>query len=163
VATVLDAGYRHIDTAFIYGNEVETGRAIAKSGVPREDVFLVTKLWNADQGYDNTLSAFDASLDRLGVDRLDLYLIDRPTPANNTFVDTFEAFAHLRDQGRISSISVSNFEPEHLRILIDATGIVPAVTRSSRIRCCRSGNCAKCMLSSVLPPRRGLRWGKDRC
>jgi 2,5-diketo-D-gluconate reductase A len=70
VATALDAGYRHIDTAFIYGNEVETGRAIAKSGVPREDVFLVTKLWNADQGFDNTLSVFDASLDRLGVDRL---------------------------------------------------------------------------------------------
>ena len=70
VATALDAGYRHIDTAFIYGNEVETGRAIAKSGVPREDVFLVTKLWNADEGYDNTLSVFDASLDRLGVDRL---------------------------------------------------------------------------------------------
>ena len=84
-------------------------------------------------------------------------------PANNTFVDTFEAFAHLRDQGRISSIGVSNFEPEHLRILIDATGIVPAVTRSSCIRCCPSGNCAKCMLSSLLAPMRGLRWGKDRC
>jgi 2,5-diketo-D-gluconate reductase A len=129
VATALDAGYRHIDTAAAYGNETETGRAVATSGIPRDDVFVVTKLRNSDQGYDNTLAAFDASLRRLGVDRLDLYLIHWPMPAANTFVATFKAFAHLRDQGRISSIGVSNFEPEHLRILIDATGIVPAVNQ----------------------------------
>ena len=97
--------------------------------VPREDVYLTTKLWNADQGYDSTLAAFDASMDRLGVEYLDLYLIHWPMPAKNAFVDTFKAFAHLRDQGRISSIGVSNFEPEHLRILVDATGIVPAVNQ----------------------------------
>ena len=73
--------------------------------------------------------AFDASLERLGIDRLDLYLIHWPMPAKNTYVDTFKAFAHLHDQGRVSSIGVSNFEPEHLRILIDATGIVPAVNQ----------------------------------
>jgi 2,5-diketo-D-gluconate reductase A len=129
VATALDAGYRHIDTASIYGNEAETGRAIARSGVPRDDVFITTKLWNADQGYDSTLAAFDASLHRLGVERLDLYLIHWPMPAKNTFVDTFKAFAHLHDQGRVSSIGVSNFEPEHLQILVDATGIVPAVNQ----------------------------------
>jgi 2,5-diketo-D-gluconate reductase A len=129
VATALDAGYRHIDTAAAYGNEVETGRAVAKSGIPREDVFLVTKLWNADQGYDKTLAAFDASLRRLGIDHLDLYLIHWPMPAANAFIDTFKAFAHLRDQGRISSIGVCNFAPEHLRLLIDATGIVPAVNQ----------------------------------
>ncbi len=129
VATALAAGYRHVDTASIYGNEAETGRAIANSGVPRDDVFITTKLWNADQGYESTLAAFDASLDRLGVDHLDLYLIHWPMPAKNTFVDTFKAFAHLRDQGRVSSIGVSNFEPEHLRILVDATGIVPAVNQ----------------------------------
>jgi 2,5-diketo-D-gluconate reductase A len=129
VATALQAGYRHIDTAAAYGNEIETGRAIAGSGVPREDVFLVTKLWNADHGYDSTLAAFDASVDRLGVDYLDLYLIHWPLPAQNTFVETFKAFAHLRDRGRIRSIGVSNFEPEHLRILVDATGIVPAVNQ----------------------------------
>jgi 2,5-diketo-D-gluconate reductase A len=129
VATALDAGYRHVDTAAIYGNEAGTGRAIANSGVARDDVFITTKLWNADQGYESTLSAFDASLERLGVDRLDLYLIHWPTPAKNTFVETFKAFAHLHDQGRVSSIGVSNFEPEHLRILIDATGIVPAVNQ----------------------------------
>ncbi|MBU8829481.1 aldo/keto reductase [Mycolicibacterium goodii] len=129
VAAALQAGYRHIDTAAAYRNETETGRAIATSGVPRDDIFLVTKLWNSDQGYDATLAAFDTSVERLGVDYLDLYLIHWPVPANNNFVDTFKAFAHLRDQGRIRSIGVSNFEPEHLNTLIDATGIVPAVNQ----------------------------------
>jgi 2,5-diketo-D-gluconate reductase A len=129
VATALDAGYRHIDTAAGYANEREVGRAVANSGLPREDVFVVTKLWNADQGYDSTLAAFDASMDRLGFDYLDLYLIHWPVPEKNAFVDTFTAFAHLRDQGRIRSIGVSNFEPEHLRILVDGTGIVPAINQ----------------------------------
>ena len=129
VTAALQAGYRHIDTAAAYRNEAETGRALAKSGVPREDVFVVTKLWNSEQGYDSTLAAFEASVTRLGVDYLDLYLIHWPVPANNSYVDTFKAFAHLRDQGRIRSIGVSNFEPEHLNILIDATGIVPAVNQ----------------------------------
>ncbi len=129
VTAALRTGYRHIDTAAAYRNEPETGRGLANSGVPREDVFLVTKLWNSDQGYDSTLAAFDASLDRLGVDYLDLYLIHWPVPANNAYVDTFKAFAHLRDQGRIRSIGVSNFAPEHLTVLIDATGIVPAVNQ----------------------------------
>ena len=129
VTAALQAGYRHIDTAAAYRNETETGRALASSGVPREDVFLVTKLWNSDQGYDATLAAFDASVKRLGVDYLDLYLIHWPMPANNTYIDTFKAFAHLRDEHRIRSIGVSNFEPEHLRALIDATGIVPAVNQ----------------------------------
>lgn len=129
VTAALQAGYRHIDTAAAYRNEAETGRGLANSGVPREDVFLVTKLWNSDQGYDSTLAAFDASLDRLGVDYLDLYLIHWPVPANNAYVDTFRAFAHLHDQGRVRSIGVSNFEPEHLTVLIDSTGIVPAVNQ----------------------------------
>lgn len=129
VTAALQAGYRHIDTAAAYQNEVETGLALAGAGVPREDVFLVTKLWNGDHGYDATLAAFDASLSRLAVDYLDLYLIHWPVPAKNAYVDTFKAFAHLRDQGRVRSIGVSNFEPEHLKILIDATGIVPAVNQ----------------------------------
>jgi 2,5-diketo-D-gluconate reductase A len=133
VATALEAGYRHIDTAAAYGNEREVGRAATESGLPREDVYLVTKLSNADHGYANTLAAFDASMDRLGLsgsdEYLDLYLIHWPMPAKNAFVDTFKAFAHLRDQGRIRSIGVSNFEPEHLRILVDGTGIVPAVNQ----------------------------------
>lgn len=128
-AAALDAGYRHIDTAAAYGNEREVGQAVAKSGLAREDVFVTTKLWNSDQGYDSTLKAFDASMQRLGMDYLDLYLIHWPVPAKDAYVDTFKAFAHLRDQGRIRSIGVSNFEPEHLRKLIDGTGIVPAVNQ----------------------------------
>lgn len=132
VRAALEAGYRHIDTAAAYGNEAEVGRAVtdaAAAGVPRDDVYLVTKLWNADQGYDQTLRAFDASLAKLGVDHLDLYLVHWPMPERNTYVDTFRAFASLRDQGRVTSIGVSNFGPEHLRVLIDATGIVPAVNQ----------------------------------
>ncbi|KIU13773.1 oxidoreductase [Mycolicibacterium llatzerense] len=129
VSAALHAGYRHIDTAAAYGNEAGVGRAVAASGIPREDVYVVTKLWNSEQGYEKTLAAFDASIAQLGLDYLDLYLIHWPTPAQNLFVDTFKAFAHLRDQGRIRAIGVSNFEPEHLKLLIDATGIVPAVNQ----------------------------------
>ncbi|WP_418005970.1 aldo/keto reductase [Mycobacterium sp. PDNC021] len=129
VTAALHAGYRHIDTAAAYGNEAGVGRAVAASGIPREDVYVVTKLWNSEQGYEKTLAAFDASIAQLGLDYLDLYLIHWPTPAQNLFVDTFKAFAHLRDQGRIRAIGVSNFEPEHLKLLIDATGIVPAVNQ----------------------------------
>jgi 2,5-diketo-D-gluconate reductase A len=129
VSAALRAGYRHIDTAAAYRNERETGRAIADSDVPRDQLYVVTKLANADHGYDSTLAAFAASMDRLGLDYLDLYLIHWPQPGLNKFVETFEAFAYLRDQGRIRSIGVCNFEPEHLSVLIDATGIVPAVNQ----------------------------------
>ena len=129
VGAALRAGYRHIDTAAAYRNERETGRAVADSDVPRDQLYVVTKLANSDQGYDSTLRAFDASMDRLGLDYLDLYLIHWPQPALNKFVDTFKAFAHLRDQGHIRSIGVSNFEPEHLTVLTDAIGIVPAVNQ----------------------------------
>jgi 2,5-diketo-D-gluconate reductase A len=129
ISAALRVGYRHIDTAALYGNEQETGRAIADSDIPRAQLYVVTKLWNTDQGYDSTLRAFEASMDRLGLDYLDLYLIHWPQPALNKFVDTFKAFAHLRDQGRIRSIGVSNFEPEHLSFLIDGTGIVPVINQ----------------------------------
>ena len=133
MTAALESGYRHVDTAAAYRNERGVGQALAASGLPREDVYITTKLWNADQGYDATLRTFDASMDRLGMsgsdDYLDLYLIHWPLPEKNTFVDTFKAFANLRDQGRIRSIGVSNFEPEHLRILVDATKIVPSVNQ----------------------------------
>ncbi|MBJ7384433.1 MAG: aldo/keto reductase [Mycolicibacterium sp.] len=129
VSAALSAGYRHVDTAAAYGNEEGVGRAVAASGLQRDDVYVVTKLWNSEQGYDTTLRAFDASMTKLGLDRLDLYLIHWPMPEVNAFVDTFKAFAHLREQGRVTSIGVSNFEPEHLRTLVDATGIVPAVNQ----------------------------------
>ncbi|SPM37646.1 Aldo/keto reductase, related to diketogulonate reductase [Mycobacterium rhizamassiliense] len=129
VSAALRAGYRHIDTAAAYRNERETGRAVAESDVPRDQLYVVTKLANPDHGYDSTLAAFDASMDRLGLDYLDLYLIHWPQPALGKFVDTFKAFSHLRDQGRIRSIGVSNFEPEHLTVLVDAIGVVPAVNQ----------------------------------
>ncbi|MGW1744627.1 aldo/keto reductase [Streptomyces sp. NPDC002092] len=127
VATALEAGYRSIDTAAIYGNEEGTGKAIAASGVPRDDIFLTTKLWNSDHGYDATLRAFDASLDKLDVDYVDLYLIHWPTPARDNYVDTYKAFEKLHADGRIRAIGVSNFEPEHLERLIAETSVIPAV------------------------------------
>jgi 2,5-diketo-D-gluconate reductase A len=163
VGTALRTGYRHIDTAAMYGNERETGRAVAASGVPRDELYLVTKLWNADQGYESTLAAFDASMHRLGIEYLDLYLVHWPMAQRNKFVDTFKAFAHLRDQGRIRSIGVSNFEPEHLHVLIDATGIVPAVNQVELHPGCRRPRCGRSMPAWASRPRRGDRSGRDRC
>ncbi|MEZ3178762.1 aldo/keto reductase [Streptomyces pimonensis] len=129
VTTALEAGYRSIDTAAIYGNEEGTGRALAKSGVPREELFVTTKLWNSDQGYDSTLRAFDTSLSKLGLEYVDLYLIHWPTPARDRYVDTYKAFEKLLADGRIRAIGVSNFLPEHLDRLIAETSVVPAVNQ----------------------------------
>ncbi|MFI1015084.1 aldo/keto reductase [Streptomyces sp. NPDC020965] len=129
VATALEAGYRSIDTAAIYQNETGTGRAVTSSGLPREDLFITTKLWNSEQGYDTTLRAFDASLDKLGLDYVDLYLIHWPAPANDAYVDTYRAFEKILADGRARSIGVSNFLPEHLERLIEETSVVPAVNQ----------------------------------
>ncbi|WP_330460727.1 aldo/keto reductase [Streptomyces sp. NBC_00820] len=129
VATALEAGYRSIDTAAIYGNEEGTGKAIAASGLVREDIFVTTKLWNSDQGYDATLRAFDTSMRKLGLDYLDLYLIHWPLPSRDNYVDTYKAFEKLYSEGRIRAIGVSNFHPEHLRRLIAETSVVPAVNQ----------------------------------
>ncbi|MET8576962.1 aldo/keto reductase [Streptomyces sp. NPDC005012] len=129
VATALEAGYRSIDTAAAYGNERGTGKAVAASGIPREEVFVTTKLWNSDQGYDSTLRAFDTSLKKLGLDYVDLYLIHWPMPMRGTFVETYKAFEKLYADGLIRAIGVSNFLPEHLRTLMDATSVVPAVNQ----------------------------------
>jgi 2,5-diketo-D-gluconate reductase A len=129
VAAALEAGYRHIDTAKLYDNEEEVGAAIATSGLPREEVFVTTKLWNGDQGYDSALKAFDASLERLGFDYVDLYLIHWPTPARDRYVDTWRAFEKIAAEGRARAIGVSNFQVPHLQRLIDETGTVPAVNQ----------------------------------
>lgn len=129
VATALEAGYRSIDTAAAYGNEEGTGKAIASSGLPREDLFVTTKLWNNEHGYDSTLRAFDASMEKLGLDHLDLYLIHWPLPAKDKYIDTYKAFEKLHADGRVRAIGVSNFTPEHLRRLIDATSVIPAVNQ----------------------------------
>ncbi|WP_116244729.1 aldo/keto reductase [Nocardiopsis sp. FIRDI 009] len=129
VTTALEAGYRSIDTAKLYANEAGVGRAVAQSGLPREDLFVTTKLWNDDQGFDRTLKAFDASLDRLGTDYVDLYLIHWPTPARDLYVETWRALERIRDEGRARSIGVSNFTAEHLDRLVAETGTVPAVNQ----------------------------------
>ncbi|GGU30985.1 oxidoreductase [Lentzea flava] len=129
VSEAIRAGYRSIDTAAIYGNEAGTGAAVAQSGVAREELFVTTKLWNSEQGYDATLRAFDESLRKLGLDVLDLYLIHWPTPARDLYVDTWKAFVELQKEGRVRAIGVSNFQPAHLRRLIDETGVVPAVNQ----------------------------------
>jgi diketogulonate reductase-like aldo/keto reductase len=128
----LKAGYRSIDTASLYRNEEGVGRSLraaADQGVAREDVFITTKLGNPDQGYDSTLRAFDASASRLGIDVVDLYLIHWPRPKAGLYVDSFKAMIRLRDEGRVTSIGVSNFEPEHLDRVIAETGAVPAINQ----------------------------------
>ncbi|GAA3665461.1 aldo/keto reductase [Lentzea roselyniae] len=129
VAEALKAGYRSIDTAAAYGNEGGTGEAIARSGVDRDEVFVTTKLWNSDHGHDATLRAFDESVKKLGLDVLDLYLIHWPMPARDLYVETWKAFVQLQKEGRVRAIGVSNFQPAHLRRLIDETGVVPAVNQ----------------------------------
>ncbi|MDQ0846317.1 MULTISPECIES: aldo/keto reductase [unclassified Streptomyces] len=129
VTTALEAGYRSIDTAAIYGNEAGTGKAVIGSGIPREELFVTTKLWNSEQGYDSTLRAFDASLGKLGLDYVDLYLIHWPMPAKDTYVDTYKAFEKILADGRTKAIGVSNFRVEDLERLIGETSVVPAVNQ----------------------------------
>ena len=129
----LEAGYRHLDTAALYGNEEGVGAAVrsaAESGGPgRNEIFITSKVWNTDQGYDTTLRAFDASLDRLGLDYLDLYLIHWPCPDRGLFVSTYRALEELYQSGRVRAIGVSNFQPRHLEELLEQTDIVPAVNQ----------------------------------
>jgi 2,5-diketo-D-gluconate reductase A len=129
VKEAIDAGYRSIDTAAIYRNEEGVGEAIRSAGRPREDLFITTKLWNENQGYDTTLKAFDASLQRLGLDYVDLYLIHWPAGKRDAYADTWRAFIKLKEEGRAKSIGVSNFQVAHLRRLFDETGIVPALNQ----------------------------------
>lgn len=133
VREAIKVGYRSIDTAKVYENEAGTGAAIASADVPRRDIFLTTKVWNEDQGYEATKKAFDASIERLGgkdaVEPLDLYLIHWPTPEKDTYVETFKAMLELRDAGRVRAVGVCNFEPEHLQRLKDETGEFPAINQ----------------------------------
>jgi 2,5-diketo-D-gluconate reductase A len=129
VTAALQEGYRLIDTAQGYQNEEGVGAAMAASDVPRDEVFVTTKLTNSEQGYDSTMAAFDVSMTKLGIDVLDLFLIHWPLPMFDQYVDTWRAFEKLQADGRVRSIGVSNFEIEHLERLADETDIVPAVNQ----------------------------------
>ena len=129
VEEALAAGYRHIDTAAAYRNEVGVGAAIATSGLPREEVFVTTKLWNSSQGFDSALLTFDKSLGRLGMDYVDLYLIHWPVPTEDRFVETWQAFERIREEGRARTIGVSNFRIDDLERLERETGTRPTVNQ----------------------------------
>lgn len=129
VEQALEAEYRLIDTAKVYGNEHGVGDALSNSNVSREDLFITTKLANADQGYENTLKAFDESLEKLGLDYVDLYLIHWPTPKYDTYVETYKALEKIYKDGRAKAIGVCNFDIEHLQRIMDECEVTPAVNQ----------------------------------
>lgn len=129
VRSAIDAGYRSIDTATLYANERGVGAAVRESGLPREDLFVTTKLWNTDHGYDAAMRAFDTSLAELGLDRVDLYLIHWPLPSQDRYVETWRALQKIMADGRARAIGVSNFQIHHLQRLMDETGVTPAVNQ----------------------------------
>ncbi len=128
-ARALQAGYRHIDTAAAYRNEAGVGEAVRASGLGRDEVFVTSKCWNDDHGRERAKRACRASLDRLGLDRLDLYLIHWPVPAQDRYVETWQAFAELQSEGLVRAIGVSNFQPEHLQRIVDETEVTPALNQ----------------------------------
>ena len=129
VSEALKVGYRHIDTAAIYGNEEGTGKAINESGIARGDIYLTTKLWNKEQGYESTLKAFDESLKKLGMDYVDLYLIHWPLPSKDLFMETWRAFIKIKEEGRAKSIGVSNFRTADLERILKESDVVPVLNQ----------------------------------
>lgn len=129
VTKAIEVGYTSIDTAMIYKNEVGVGKAIKEASVPREELFITTKVWNTDQGYENTIKAFEASLERLGLDYVDLYLIHWPTPEFDQYVDTYKALEKLYKDGKVKAIGVCNFEIEHLERLLNECEVVPVLNQ----------------------------------
>ena len=129
VGQALKAGYRLIDTAKVYGNELGVGKALATTDIPREELFITTKVWNADHGYENTLKAFDESLEKLGLDYVDLYLIHWPTPKYDKYVETYKSLEKLYKDGRTKAIGVCNFDIPHLQRIMDECEVVPTVNQ----------------------------------
>ncbi len=127
VGEALALGYRSIDTAWGYFNEEGVGRAIAESGIPRDELHITTKVWR--QGREDTIESFESSLDKLGLERLDLLLIHWPAPKNDRYLETWETFLELQASGRLTSVGVSNFQPEHLGRIIEATGVIPVINQ----------------------------------
>jgi diketogulonate reductase-like aldo/keto reductase len=129
VRHAIEAGYRHIDTAKAYGNEAQVGQAVRASGIDRSEFFITTKCWNDDQGYDSATRALKTSLGQLEMEHVDLYLIHWPAPSQDRYVETWRALIEAQQAGLARSIGVSNFQPAHLRRIIDETGVTPAVNQ----------------------------------
>ena len=129
VEGAIDAGYRHVDTAKLYFNEAGVGAGVRAAGIPRDEIFVTTKVWNDDQGYDETLRAFDASLALLGMDYVDLYLIHWPAPTQDRYVDTWRALEAIKRDGRARSIGVSNFNAPHLEKLLATSQESPVINQ----------------------------------
>jgi 2,5-diketo-D-gluconate reductase A len=127
VSDALEVGYRHIDTASAYGNEVGVGAAIEKAGIPRDELFITTKLWNSDQGTQSAYDAIDLSLEKLGLDHVDLYLIHWPRPDLDVYAETWRALEQIKADGKATSIGVSNFKVSHLERIIAESDTVPAI------------------------------------
>ena len=127
VSDALEVGYRHIDTAAVYGNEIGVGRAIEKSGIPRDELFITTKLWNSDQGTQSAFDAIDLSLEKLGLETVNLYLIHWPRPDLDKYLETWLALEQIKESGKTASIGVSNFHVQHLEKVIAGSSTVPAV------------------------------------
>ncbi|CAN5503215.1 aldo/keto reductase [soil metagenome] len=127
VTDALEVGYRHIDTAAVYGNELGVGAAIAKSGIPRDELFITTKLWNSDQGTQSAIDAMDLSLQKLGLDHVDLYLIHWPRPDLDLYLESWLTLEQLQADGKTRSIGVSNFQRDHLERVLAGGTVVPAV------------------------------------
>ncbi|PYZ96864.1 aldo/keto reductase [Alteribacter lacisalsi] len=129
VLAAIDAGYRSIDTAAIYKNERGVGEALVKTDVPREELFITTKVWNSDQGFENTLRAFDESLEKLGLDYVDLYLVHWPAPEYDEYVETYKAMEKLYHDGKVKAIGVCNFDIDHLERLMDECDVKPVLNQ----------------------------------
>lgn len=129
IKAAVSHGYRAIDTAYIYYNEAEVGQGIAQCGIPRDELFITTKVWNNRHGHDSTKEAFRESLDKLKLDYIDLFLIHWPVPKEAQYIDTWKALIELRDEGLAKSIGVCNFEERHLQKLLDNTGVLPVVNQ----------------------------------
>ena len=129
VSKALETGYRHIDTAAAYKNEEQVGEAIKQSGLGRDELFITTKVWNADQGYNNTIQALETSLDKLGLEYVDLYLIHWPTPEYDEYVETYKALEQLQKDGKVKAIGVCNFDIDHLERLMEECEVKPSVNQ----------------------------------
>ncbi len=162
VQKALETGYRSIDTARAYRNEAAVGEGTSRSGLAREELFITTKLWNADQGRESARAAFERSLEQLGYDYVDLYLIHWPLPAQGKYVETWETLCELHEEGRARSIGVSNFQIEHLERIVQATGVTPSVNQIELSPSSSSASCGPTTRSTASSLRPGARSPRER-